>query len=254
MEESQSIATRYRHALEDAGCKRPDSETQSAGIRGDDMIQAAPATRIRRANAALLPLLEITAMTVMLLAYIWLWQDRFPGADFICLALYFGIGIAGHWYRGESAHQIGLRTDNLKAAALDALPIMVPIVVVVLLIGLAAHSIHFPPVETWPARLASGWLWGTMQQYGLTAFFNRRLFDALSSHRAASLAAAALFALFHLPNTFLMGLTFGAGLLACWLYRREPNLPVLGAVHAVISFFVLGALPDWLTLRLRVGP
>lgn len=93
-----------------------------------------------------------------------------------------------------------------------------------------------------------------MQQYGVTAFFYRRFLDALQSSRAASLAAAAVFALFHLPNAFLTLFTLGAGLLACWLYRRHPNLLVLGAVHALISFVVLNSLPGAITLRLRVGP
>jgi membrane protease YdiL (CAAX protease family) len=202
----------------------------------------------------MLPLVEVAAMTAMLLSYIWVWQERFAGADAACLALYFGIGLAGHWYRGESVRQIGLRTDNLWVAARDALRVAVPVIVVIGAMGLAIGSIAFPPVETWPRRLGNGWLWGTMQQYGLTAFFYRRLLDALRSIPAASLAAATLFALFHLPNAFLTAFTLGAGLIACWLYRRHPNLFVLGAVHALISFLVLYSLPDTLTLRLRVGP
>jgi membrane protease YdiL (CAAX protease family) len=206
------------------------------------------------AGSPILPLLEVSAMTAVLLSYIWIWQGRFAGAYIACLVLYFGIGIAGHRRRGESARQIGLRSDNLRPAVRDALRVTVPIVVLILLIGVVAGSVDFPPVQSWPIRLCSGWLWGTMQQYGLTAFFYRRFLDALRSIPAASLAAATLFALFHLPNAFLSVFTFGAGLLSCWLYRRHPNLVVLGAIHALISFVVLNSLPDTLTLRLRVGP
>jgi membrane protease YdiL (CAAX protease family) len=60
--------------------------------------------------------------------------------------------------------------------------------------------------------------------------------------------------MFHLPNPFLTALTLCAGWLACWLYRREPNLLVLGAVHAMISFVVINSLPASLTLRMHVGP
>jgi membrane protease YdiL (CAAX protease family) len=208
----------------------------------------------RRAHRLILPLVEVSAMTAMLLSYIWIWQGRFPGSAAACLALYFGIGIAGHWYRSESARQIGLRTDNLRAAALDALRVAAPIIVLIVVLGLATGSTAFPPVETWPVRLGSGWVWGTMQQYGLTAFFYLRFLDALRSATAAGLAAATLFGLFHLPNAFLIVFTFGAGLLACWLYRRHPNLFVLGAVHALISFVVLNSLPGSVTERLHVGP
>ena len=93
-----------------------------------------------------------------------------------------------------------------------------------------------------------------MQQYGLTAFYYRRWLDLTGRPLAAGSGAAALFALFHLPNAFLTIATLVAGLLACWLYRRHPNLFVLGAMHAAISFALLHALPDELTLRLRVGP
>jgi membrane protease YdiL (CAAX protease family) len=218
------------------------------------MTDVQPAVDSGRVNGAVLPLVEVTAMTTMLLSYIWIWQERFAGANAACLALYFGIGIAGHWYRGETAHRVGLRIDNLRPAAFDALRFMLPIVTLVSLIGLTADSIDYPPAESWPWRLGSGWVWGIMQQYGLTAFFYRRLLDALRSIPAASITAAALFALFHLPNAFLTAFTLGAGLLSCWLYRRHPNLLVLGGVHALISFVVLNSLPDSITERLHVGP
>lgn len=213
-----------------------------------------PATRSSRIFGMVMPLVEVTAMTTMLLSYIWIWQKQFVGAFAVCLALYFGIGIAGHWYRHETPRCIGLRIDNLRTAALDAARVTVPIVAIVSLVGLAAGSIDYPHVESWPLRLVGGWAWGLSQQYGLTAFFYRRLLAAFGSASVASLVSAALFALFHLPNVFLMMLTFGAGLLSCWLYRRHPNLLVLGAVHAIISFVALSSLPDSLTERFHVGP
>ena len=209
---------------------------------------------IHPSHSRWLPVAELGAMTTMLLSYIWWWHHRFDGDFALCLTLYFGIGAFGHWLRGETARQIGWRLDNAADATLDALRITLPILVVINLVGLAAGSVAYPPAGTWPERLGIGWVWGTMQQYGLTAFFYRRWFDLTGRPIAAGAAAAALFALFHLPNAFLMLATLVAGLLACWLYRRHPNLLVLGAVHAVISFALLHALPEALTLQLRVGP
>src|SRR5262249_11390771 len=147
---------------------------------------------------------EVTAMTTLLLSYIWVWKGQFAGGFFVCIGLYLGLGIAGHWYRRETAHDVGLRLDNLGIAAWDAARATVPILVVVILIGLAAHSMDYPSLRSWPLRLAGGWIWGFLQQYGLTAFFYRRLLDVVRSVPAASLASASLFALFHLPNVFLM--------------------------------------------------
>lgn len=193
-------------------------------------------------------------MTVLLLSYIWVWHRSFTGDFALCLTGYFGIGALGHWWRGESARQIGWRLDNLRPSMLDALIVTLPILVAINLAGLAAGSLEYPSVEDWPERLGVGWLWGTMQQYGLTAFYYRRWLDLVGKPGTAAAGAAVLFALFHLPNAFLTVATLVAGLLACWLYRRQPNLLVLGAMHAAIAFALLHALPDDLTLRLRVGP
>lgn len=125
--------------------------------RSDD---AAPPVDQGRASPAVLPLVEVTAMTAVLLSYIWLWRGRLAGSDAACLVLYFGIGIAGHRYRRESVRQIGLRVDNLRVAALDALRLAVPIVAMILAIGILTGSIDFPPIESWPVRLGSGWLLG----------------------------------------------------------------------------------------------
>jgi membrane protease YdiL (CAAX protease family) len=62
------------------------------------------------------------------------------------------------------------------------------------------------------------------------------------------------FATFHLPNPFLVPVTLAAGLAACTLYRREPNLFVIGLSHAMVSYFLLCCLPISVTHGLRVGP
>ena len=212
--------------------------------------RAAP---VRRPHAAL-SLVEVAAMTALLLSYIWLWHGRFRGAYIVVVVLYFSLGIAGQWYRRESPRQIGFTLDNLKPALLDGLRVTLPIVGLAILVGALAGSMAYPSLKVWPLQLVGGWLWGTAQQYGLTAVLFRRLNEVFGNPSAAAAVAAALFSLFHLPNAFLMALTLCAGLLACWLYRREPNLLVLGAMHALISFVVIHSLPSSVTLRMHVGP
>jgi membrane protease YdiL (CAAX protease family) len=51
-----------------------------------------------------------------------------------------------------------------------------------------------------------------------------------------------------------MAVTLGAGVVACLLYRRSPNVIVIGLAHATLSFVLYCALPYSLTHGLRVGP
>ena len=90
--------------------------------------------------------------------------------------------------------------------------------------------------------------------YGLLCLLYRRLLDVIASPRSAALGAGSAFALFHLPNPLLVGVTFVAGSVSCALYRRVPNVFVLGIAHAAISMVLFSALPVSMTHQLRVGP
>lgn len=193
-------------------------------------------------------------MTALLLSYIWVWQRAFPGAFVVCLVLYLAIGAAGHRRRHESARDLGFRLDNARAASWNALPVLLALVAASLLAGAVLGSWYFPSPVLSALLLVQGWLWGTLQEYGLLCVFYRRLVEISGSDAWAMPIAGALFAMFHWPNPFLVALTIVAGTVACWLYRREPNVPVLGAVHAAVSFVNYHALPLWLTLGDHVGP
>jgi len=198
--------------------------------------------------------LETAAMTTLLLSYIWGWNGRFGGTAYVVTMAYVGIGILSHVRRNESRRELGLRFDNWRPALSLVVKWMTLPLLAILAIGAALDSWHFPPVERATQNLAWLLLWGTTQQYGLLCFFYRRQCELFKRPIAASIVAAGLFGLFHLPNPFLTALTLVAGYIACALYRREPNLFVIGATHAVTSFIVSGALPLELTHGMRVGP
>jgi membrane protease YdiL (CAAX protease family) len=63
-----------------------------------------------------------------------------------------------------------------------------------------------------------------------------------------------LFSLAHLPNWFLMSVTLAGGLCCTRLYRRRPNLYVLGLIHGTIGFVLYLVVPDSISHHLRVGP
>ena len=198
---------------------------------------------------------EIAAMTLLLGSYIWLWQDSFPGDFAVCVVLYFAVGIASHVRHGEPAREIGLRLDNVGRSAREAILVVGPLIVLPVLVGVWLESLRFPELYTWPLGLLRRFLWGTAQQYGLLAFFYRRFVDLFPGAGWRPICAAAgIFSLFHLPNPFLTLVTFVAGIVACWLYRRQPNLYVLGMVHALLSLTVSRSLPLDVTFGMRVGP
>jgi hypothetical protein len=197
-------------------------------------------------------LAEITAMLALLLSYIWGWQGTFPGDELLVVLLYFAVCYESHVRCGESARVLGLRLDNWRSAARQA---WVPVAVALgaaLGTGAMLRSWHFEPagLRDLPWHVA----WGTAQQYGLLCLLYRRLLDVIASPRSAALGAASAFALLHLPNPLLVGVTFVAGSVSCALYRRVPNVFVLGIAHAAISTVLYSALPVSMTHDLRVGP
>lgn len=198
--------------------------------------------------------IEAAAMGALLLSYIWVWQGAFPGAFLVCLALYLGLGAASHARRGEGARELGFRLDNLGAAARNAAPVLLAFVAAGLLAGGLLGSWHFPDPALAALKLLRGFLWGTLQQYGLLCVFYRRLLELTGRDAWAIPLSGAIFAAFHWPNPFLVAVTLVAGMVACRLYDREPNVPVLGAVHAAVSFVNQHALPLAVTLGQRVGP
>lgn len=194
-------------------------------------------------------------MSALLASYIWGWEGAFRGDFTLCLLLYAGIGLASHVRAREGPAALGLRVDNLAAAGRDALVATAAIGLALLGAGLLLGSLDFPPLAAWPRALRKGILWGFLQQYGLLCVYYRRFAEILpAGDRRVLPAASAVFALLHLPNPFLTLATFGGGALACWLYRRAPNLIVLGAMHGVLSFLIVETLPDAITMGMRVGP
>ncbi len=198
--------------------------------------------------------LELAAFSGLLLSYIWLWQGAFPGHSVVIVLAYFGLGVAMHLRRRETARDLGFRLDNLRPALRSAFLWVGPILAGVLLIGAIAGSWHFEPWIRWIPALAWNVVWGTAQQYGLLCVFYRRFREVLPGEALPIVGCALVFSLFHLPNPFLAPVTFAAGALSCFLYRKVPNVPALGIAHALLSFFLYYALPISTTHLLHVGP
>jgi membrane protease YdiL (CAAX protease family) len=183
----------------------------------------------------------------------WLWQRTFPGELFVCITLVIGLAVWSHWRRGEKPRDLGFRLDNLVPAAIKVFTFVGPLIVIVLLVGVALGTFRVLAREEFLARLVILPLFGVAQQYLLLGFYLRRYEEVLPGGSLPVLATALTFSLLHLPNTFLVVTTFLLGLGSCWLYRRAQNLWVLGLAHGLLSLAVSASISKSLASGLKVG-
>jgi membrane protease YdiL (CAAX protease family) len=125
---------------------------------------------------------------------------------------------------------------------------------------LAAGSLAGTVRRMTPGEMALGFsayvVWGVFQQYLLNGFLANRLAEFAGGPRSrlVPLVAAALFSLVHLPNWFLMAVTFAGGYLSVRVYQRYRSLYVLGIAHALIAFALFLAVPDSVSGHFLIGP
>lgn len=198
--------------------------------------------------------IELLAATALVLSYIWLWQGSFPGDVAVCLILFLGIAFWGHHRLGETARDLGFRLDNLRESAALVFSIVVPLIVLMVIGGLALGLNREPPVPRLLTRVILMPLFGVAQQYALLGFYLRRFEEAIPGRWLPVLASVTVFTLLHFPNSVLMGLTLLVSLGACWLYRKAPNLWVLGLAHGLLSITIAMFLAKLLVFGLKVGP
>ena len=94
--------------------------------------------------------------------------------------------------------------------------------------------------------------WTLQQEFILQSIFFVRL-EATLGPRRAVIAAAALFALVHIPSPVLTVLSFCGGVLFCELFRRWRNLYPLGIIHGALGLTIAASLPDKWLHHMRVG-
>ncbi len=96
-------------------------------------------------------------------------------------------------------------------------------------------------------------LWSGVQQFLLQCFFLSRLLRLLPNAKMAAFAAAALFALAHLPNPILASLTVIWGFAACLIFLRYRNLYPLVLAHAILGITIAITIPGPVDHNMRVG-
>ena len=199
-------------------------------------------------------LLQLVLVTLLVAGYIWLGRHAFAGSQVVFAALLVSLLLWSHRQRGDSMRGIGFRVDTAPRTALFLAPVAIVSIAITLAAGYSKHSLNFPSLPTTLETFVKLLVFGIAQQYVLLGFYHRGIATLVPSPAAAILLTALVFAAFHIPNPFLVIVTFFAALVAAAIYRRSPNLWVTGVTHGLISFFLFYSLPFSLTGGLRVGP
>jgi membrane protease YdiL (CAAX protease family) len=159
--------------------------------------------------------------------------------------LWFGL-------RGRSGEELGFRWPSRRGTVLIlavgcAVAAAIPLVFVA-----SGHPI--PANPDWP-KLNNLWpyvIWAVGQQFLLQSYFYVR-FEQLFGGQAAVVVSSVLFALLHLPNLPLTGLTLAGGLFFTEMFRTYRSLHPLAIAHALMGIAIAYSFPDSLMHHMRVG-
>ena len=192
---------------------------------------------------------ETTTGFALIMLYIWRLRFTAPRAWVFIL----GFFILSHILRGERTASLGFRWSNFRECMETMAPALLLLALSLMALGVLLQTIRPISVEYGCMCLLAYCPWGIFQQYLLNGYIANRLL-AVSSARHVPLMAAALFAGAHLPNWFLMVVTFVTGYYSTKIFMRYRNIYFLGLAHAVIGTVLFVVIPDSISHHLTVGP
>ncbi|HLH33473.1 MAG TPA: CPBP family glutamic-type intramembrane protease [Alloacidobacterium sp.] len=204
-----------------------------------------------QADSRLRDLLELLSAYGLILAVIW---TPMPAQRiFYWLAIVAVIGIT--MLRREKLQALGLAPAGTKRS----------LWIVAVAVGLAVLAVmaagYFGTLHGLPrighlsmrARIIGYLIWSFVQEFLLQVFVLMRLLRMLKKRSLAIAIAALLFAIAHIPNPVLIGLTLLWALIACPLFLHYRNLYALGLAHGILGLCVAITVPDALHHHMRVG-
>jgi membrane protease YdiL (CAAX protease family) len=162
--------------------------------------------------------------------------------------------VAIFWISFDRMMALGLRTAGFFRALWVAGAALV-IAAIAVFVALLLHTLRLPPggligfIKTYWAYA----LWACVQQLLLQGFFLPRCLGLSKSAISASLLAAFLFSLAHLPNPLLTPVTLIWGFAACLLFLRYRNLYPLAMAHAIVGIVIAITVPGPVDHNMRVG-
>jgi len=189
---------------------------------------------------------EVLAVFVGIVAFIWRLQFTFP--DFAMLLLAFII--VTFFVHGDSFKDLGFGSLGIvKGMRIIALPTVIVAGVLVLV----AIPTHFAQMGRL-AGLGKYFAWALLQQFALQSFFGNRLLLIMRNPNRAAWLNGAIFAAVHFPNPVLVPVTFIGGYFLTRAFFSTRNLVPLAVSHAIIGSLLSVALPVAWHHGLRVGP
>jgi membrane protease YdiL (CAAX protease family) len=194
-------------------------------------------------------LLELAVGYVLIMATIWTANP----AQRVFYWLAFAWIVATSWASHEDWTGLGLGRKGLLQSLwiVPAALLLSGLVVFIAWHTHTLHRLHGPmpfPLHGWAYMV-----WSLMQQFLLQSYFLLRLLRLLPGKAAPIIAAAAIFALAHLPNPILTPITLVWGLIACVLFLRYRNIYALGIAHGIMGLCVAVTVPNSLHHHMRVG-
>ena len=194
-------------------------------------------------------LAESAVAFALIMLYIWRLRFTAPRSWVFIV----GFFLMSHVLRGERGRALGFRWINFRECAEMLAPALLLVVLSLLAMGELMQTVRPISVEYGFMCLLAYCPWGIFQQYLLNGYIANRLLEVSSAQRVP-LISAALFAGTHLPNWFLMLVTFVTGYYSTKLFIRYRNLYFLGLAHAVIGTLLFVVIPDSISHHLTVGP
>ena len=196
-------------------------------------------------------LIVVEAATGFTLLMLYIWRLRFTAPRAWILIL--GFFILSHILRGERIAALGLRWDNFRECTQKMAPALLLIALTLIAGGVLLETMRPISLEYGFMCLLAYCPWALFQQYLLNGYIANRLL-AVSSARYVPLMSGALFAGAHLPNWFLMVVTFVTGYYSTRVFMQYRNIYFLGLAHAVIGTVLFVVIPDSISHHLTVGP
>ena len=193
--------------------------------------------------------IEAACLFAFIMVYIWLLRAHHPRV--VLLGVVFLL--FSHAVRNEGPRQLGFGRRSLHECTGHFAPLLLFLALFLFAGGLLLHTTRHISLQQAFFALAAYLPWGIFQQYLLNGYFLNR-FEQSFSRRTAAWLAAALFAVVHTPNWFLMAVGLVGGWCAVQVYRRHRNLYFLGMAHATLGFLLYITVPDSISHHLDIGP
>ena len=191
---------------------------------------------------------------VLLLLFIWLWQEHYPGLVFAPIL----VALISWKIRRRGAAHLGL----IPIRCTNGIWFMLGILFLMYwgVIALTGH--YWNPIFWKQNNLGNQFFQSTLeyipkaifQQICMNGYFTNRIHVLTGEKKRTLFYIGILFSLVHLPNPALMVATFFGGVLSAHFFFKTKNNYVIGAIHALLAVSLMYFLPESWHHGLRVGP